>query len=48
MKADKPKKKCPVCGSTRFIKGPLGYVCQKCGFRNDINHKINNTMKLNE
>jgi len=30
-------KKCPVCNSTKTIIGPLGFVCNKCGY---LNNKI--------
>jgi len=37
MKQPKQKKgRCPVCNSQRLITGPLGKVCEKCGFRNDL------------
>ena len=27
-------KKCPICNSSRFIKGSNGYKCKKCGYSN--------------
>ena len=29
------KMNCPNCNSSTFREGPLGKVCQRCGYRND-------------
>jgi hypothetical protein len=37
--------KCPICNSSKYIKGSKGYHCLNCNFRN---LKENKEIRLNE